>query len=311
MSKIYTFIEEKDPEKIREFAAACSILGADAIAIFSHPGAVSEDMTWLRDIMGDLWSVTLVTVLPGVAFVRDFVARIPDIDRELLTKGMNGRPPFKSSLLRRVFIPMGSVRLPNAETGRSPMPFPLTYGASLGDGAMGQAFPGMQHILIKGDSVPDPEEAAIFKAHRENMAKQGIKEFSKSAVEDYIKDSIVLAHDDFGKAMAADFKADLIEGALNRMPPATTLPAPVSRNFVLPETLNEDEKALAEKMLEGRGLKASANFANIPWQRITKTHLPSIREKFRAESLDFDELWKAAREKAGEGSDTQEGGANE
>lgn len=247
MSKIYTFIEEKDPEKIREFAAACSILGADAIAIFSHPGAVAEDMTWLRDIMGDLWSVTLVTVLPGVAFVRDFVARIPDIDRELLTKGMNGRPPFKSSLLRRVFIPMGSVKLP----------------------------------LSQVSVASERQDLDLMKTFIPTDARPSIFPTSPSPNDD--------------------------------PPPTTPYPvaAPVSRNFVLPETLNEDEKALAEKMLEGRGLRVAANFANIPWQRITKTHLPSIREKFRADGLDFDELWKAAREKAGEGSDTQEGGGNE
>lgn len=112
MTKAYTFLENKDIKQMELFGDACRLLGADGISIFTNTSTMEEGedaFQWIRDALGEeLWAITWVAVIPCPSFAQ-FVLELPQLNKALLTTGVSQSPAHKTSLFRRILIPMDAI----------------------------------------------------------------------------------------------------------------------------------------------------------------------------------------------------------
>lgn len=144
-------MEKRDDRQMELFLAACRALDVDGITIFTHPGVVEEgEFKWIEEIFGEeMWDLTWIGVIPCPT-LRQFMLDLEQIDKTLLTTGIGGSPPHRTSLLRRILIPLDGVK---------EIPIGLeSYVPVEGDAAA--AVPKKREVVQKGP-VPESPPASL------------------------------------------------------------------------------------------------------------------------------------------------------
>lgn len=110
-NKVFTYLEKRDDRQMELFLAACRALDVDGITIFTHPGVIEEgEFKWIEEMFGEeMWKLTWIGVVES-SNVRQFMLDLDRIDKHLLTVGFGGSPAHKTSLLKRILIPMDGVQ---------------------------------------------------------------------------------------------------------------------------------------------------------------------------------------------------------